>query len=112
MKPTYNKYIEKISCNCKPTDGKHPDPCLGLLPGVAHACCGHGNRYDAYIMFDNGLIIRGFDVVEYSFMTEEDFEKIGNVKTHMINPDGVEHVLSDKLKENNGRKNRSTTTNN
>lgn len=25
-----------------------PDPCLGILPEVAHACCGHGNIEEAY----------------------------------------------------------------
>lgn len=42
-------------------DGK-PDPCLGQLPGVDNACCGHGDRDEAYIRFTNGVIIRGFIV--------------------------------------------------
>jgi hypothetical protein len=25
-----------------------PDPCLGYLPGIAHACCGHGATNRAY----------------------------------------------------------------
>lgn len=25
-----------------------PDPCLGYLPGIAHACCGHGKIRNAY----------------------------------------------------------------
>ena len=37
-----------------------PDSCLGELPGVEYACCGHGNREDSYIKFNNGVIIRGF----------------------------------------------------
>lgn len=28
-----------------------PDPCLGYLPGVTNACCGHGYRAFAYVMF-------------------------------------------------------------
>lgn len=27
-----------------------PDPCLGYLPGVAHACCGHGDYGNAYVV--------------------------------------------------------------
>lgn len=27
-----------------------PDPCLGPLPGVSHACCGHGMEYRAYVV--------------------------------------------------------------
>jgi hypothetical protein len=33
-----------------------PDPCLGYLPGVAHACCGHGEPTKvAYVAFTNGV---------------------------------------------------------
>jgi hypothetical protein len=34
-----------------------PDPCLGKLPGVVAACCGHGED-EGYIWFENGLCIR------------------------------------------------------
>jgi hypothetical protein len=33
-----------------------PDPCLGYLPGVAHACCGHGEVGRAYVVFGEGLL--------------------------------------------------------
>lgn len=38
----------------------YADPCVGILPGVKFACCGHGDqRYEgAYIFFENGVIIR------------------------------------------------------
>lgn len=42
-----------------------PDPCLGKLPGVKYACCGHGNKNLAYVVFENGIIIRGFEVTDY-----------------------------------------------
>lgn len=38
------------------------DPCLGELPGVDNACCGHGIRDQAYIRFTNGVFIRGFEI--------------------------------------------------
>ena len=38
------------------------DPCLGNLPGVNNACCGHGIKSKAYIRFTNGVTIRGFSV--------------------------------------------------
>jgi len=38
------------------------DPCLGALPGVDNACCGHGDREEAYIQFTNGVTVRGFVV--------------------------------------------------
>ena len=28
-----------------------PDPCIGFLPGVYNACCGHGDPDYAYITF-------------------------------------------------------------
>ena len=44
-----------------PHCGKLPGPngedgCLGHLPGVMHACCGHGIE-DGYLIFENGLEI-------------------------------------------------------
>ena len=35
------------------------DGCLGYLPGVRNACCGHGEWATAYIQFTKGLTIRG-----------------------------------------------------
>ena len=31
-----------------------PDPCLGKLPGVKNACCGHGLG-PGYVVFENGV---------------------------------------------------------
>lgn len=42
-------------------DGE-PDECLGLLPGVTNACCGHGCSDRSYMVFESGLVIRGFVV--------------------------------------------------
>lgn len=39
-----------------------PDPCLGTLPGVTNACCGHGNPDDSYVCFEGGVVLRGFTV--------------------------------------------------
>jgi hypothetical protein len=33
------------------------DPCIGKLPGVIFACCGHGQE-TGYIAFENGTVIR------------------------------------------------------
>ncbi len=40
------------------------DECLGVLPGVMNACCGHGVREESYIQFTNGFAIRGFTIDE------------------------------------------------
>lgn len=47
-----------------PTGDDGPDPCLGRLPGVMFACCGHGQRAYAYVAFSDGTTIRGFDQVQ------------------------------------------------
>ena len=49
-------------CGRGPTDEGH-DPCLGKLPGVDYACCGHGKPSQAYVRFTNGVSIRGFNNV-------------------------------------------------
>jgi len=38
-------------------DYSKPDPCLGYLPGVKYACCGHGETDTGYISFENGTIV-------------------------------------------------------
>lgn len=43
------------------------DWCLGKLPGVVEACCGHGEE-EGYIKFRNGVIIRG----HFQIDTEEE----------------------------------------
>jgi hypothetical protein len=48
-------------CGKLPTKEGHDD-CLGNLPGVMFACCGHGVK-KGYIKFKNGVVIHGtFDV--------------------------------------------------
>ncbi len=47
-------------CHKMPENGR--DACLGELPGVESACCGHGVR-PGYIKFENNLIIR-FDLLD------------------------------------------------
>lgn len=42
-------------CGKLPTPEGH-DGCLGTLPGVSYACCGHGGR--GYIKFENGKVLR------------------------------------------------------
>ena len=35
------------------------DHCLGTLPRVINACCGHGVDGDAYVVFENGSRMAG-----------------------------------------------------
>ena len=49
-------------CGEFPTKEGHDD-CLGTLPGVMNACCGHGNNKDAYVQFIDGFSINSEDAV-------------------------------------------------
>lgn len=49
-------------CGKMPTHEGH-DPCLGILPGLMNACCGHGEIGEAYIQFLDGESIHGEDAV-------------------------------------------------
>lgn len=50
-------------CNMKNTLEGH-DGCIGHLPGVMNACCGHGEQAAAYIQFPDGSIIRGLKAIK------------------------------------------------
>ncbi len=39
------------------------DPCIGTLPGVINACCGHGDTADAYVIFDDDSGKSGADAI-------------------------------------------------
>lgn len=55
----------KLKClRCRKTMTKEGhDPCIANLPGVKYACCGHG-KTEGYILFKNGIVIRGKFKVE------------------------------------------------
>ena len=50
------------NCGEMPTTEGH-DMCLGNLPGVMNACCGHGDVEEAYIQFLDGNTISGESAV-------------------------------------------------
>jgi hypothetical protein len=63
--PTAETWQERPCGHCgRQVTPEGHDPCLGTLPGVRNACCGHGVRDRAYIQFHNGVVVRGFDVIE------------------------------------------------
>lgn len=49
-------------CQQEYVAGEEPDPCLGALPGIEEACCGHGVTGKAYAKFQDGTVLRGFKV--------------------------------------------------
>ena len=63
-----NQPVDRTTVNCPQCDAacgnNAPDPCIGTIPGVTSACCGHG-RHDGYIIWaatsrtDRGVRRRG-----------------------------------------------------
>lgn len=41
------------------------DGCLGTLPNVKNACCGHGETGEAYVQFWDGSSRHGKDAISY-----------------------------------------------
>ncbi|MBP2045247.1 hypothetical protein [Methanobacterium aggregans] len=52
-----------IKCGKKPSPEGY-DACIGELPGVKYACCGHGVE-DGHIIFENGTTLKGYFTVTY-----------------------------------------------
>jgi len=52
------------NCGGLPTTERH-DSCLGTLPGVDFACCGHGDVSRAYVKFSSGRILRREESIEW-----------------------------------------------
>ena len=50
-------------CDNERTPEGH-DACLGNLPDVVNACCGHGEVEEAYIQYANDRYVHGSDAVE------------------------------------------------
>ena len=50
----------------EPCGGGLIDPCLGHLPGVIGACCGHGTNqpYAPYVWFEDGRELSNREAVE------------------------------------------------
>lgn len=58
--PTKKGYFKRPCGNCgKDRTKEGHDGCLGTLPGVMNACCGHGEIDECYIQFLDGSAIYG-----------------------------------------------------
>ena len=68
--PTKQRMSDVCPVCLKQPDGSDgwggPDPCLGLLPGVISACCGHGcsTPYGPYLFMDAGVKYAGLEAIE------------------------------------------------
>ena len=62
--PTIETYKTRACGHClKPNRADDHDSCLGELPGVINACCGHGNKSEAYVQYSDERIERGEDAL-------------------------------------------------
>lgn len=59
------KYHGDRPCGfCEKNNSKEGhDGCIGELPGLMNACCGHGKENEAYVQFHDGRSIHGGDAV-------------------------------------------------
>lgn len=39
--------------------------CLGNIPGIRHAYCGHGDKNKAYVLLEDGTFLKGYDAKIY-----------------------------------------------
>ena len=57
-------------CN-KPSTPEGHDPCIGTLPGVINACCGHGDDDQAYVQHIGGATVSGAKAARILFLARE-----------------------------------------
>jgi hypothetical protein len=48
----------------RPNRADGHDACLGELPGVLNACCGHGVAAEAFVQYEDGRQLQGWKAVE------------------------------------------------
>jgi hypothetical protein len=73
--------VETICRVCQVSYVPHydDDPCIGGLPGVAYACCGHGEKVGGYILFENGIRVTfsGPDAIGRCMDKSGDYRAVG-----------------------------------
>lgn len=57
-------------CGLRPTIEGH-DACIGTLPNVMNACCGHGGRNEPYVQFWNLE-----DAMQIDYVTKDDVDEV------------------------------------
>lgn len=63
--PTADTYKERPCGKCGEFETEeYHDHCLGTLPGVIAACCGHGRNREAYVILSDGKDVRGDYAIE------------------------------------------------
>ena len=61
---TVKTHMDRACGHCdKHATPEGHDGCLGTLPNVMNACCGHGALKEAYVQFEDGSVIRGNNAI-------------------------------------------------
>ena len=64
--PTVEGWEERSCGHCglsRTVEGH--DGCIGTLPGVKNACCGHGEVELAYVQLDGGVRLAGKEAIKF-----------------------------------------------
>lgn len=70
---TINTHKDRPCGNCGQHETKEGhDACLGTLPGLMNACCGHGVESEAYVQLLDGSCIRGEHAIAIINILKED----------------------------------------
>jgi hypothetical protein len=82
-------------CGLPFTEEGH-DGCLGTLPGVMNACCGHGNVAEAYVQDLDGTCLDGAEAVRKIEELKAARCALAKILDHLL------HDLQDRAHENLG----------
>ena len=63
--PTITTHLNRPCGHCgKFSTADEHDACLGNLPGVMNACCGHGVTEQAYVQYMDGTSVHGEEAID------------------------------------------------
>lgn len=69
--PTVSTWRERTCGACeRPNRADGHDACIGVLPHVRNACCGHGSPSEAYVQFDDGSVLRGALALRHFYLAK------------------------------------------
>ena len=71
-----SEHVERDCAQCgQASTIEGHDACLGELPGVVNACCGHGDEWKAYVVLENGERLGGREAQDW-------FDELVGVQDH------------------------------
>lgn len=83
-------------CDLPNTPEGH-DGCLGTLPGVMNACCGHGDPDDAYIQYNDEERIAGAKALYAALQMRDERGRCSMAPRNM----GIDHCITELVEKLN-----------